>query len=107
MTRNFYVRVSRTFAPYQDRLRVVLAAIWLGGFALLGVVMMVFKAPAAFVLLGKAWITSCVVIGIIHLCTHSFNPNRDPVDSSREEGWDVVMINITVVFTVWMWFWKE
>jgi len=106
-TRNFYVRVSRTFGQHQRLLKHALIAVWLGGFAILGTLAVVVKAKSAFVVLGKVWFTSCVLLGILYGCTHWFNPERDPLDSSAAESWTVIVINVTVMLTVWMWFWKD
>ena len=106
-TRNFYVAVSKKLGPHQIRLKWVLAAIWLGGFALLGVIAALLQAPAAFVLLGKLWFTLCMVLGIAYLCTHMFNPQRDPLDRSPTESWTVIVFNIAVLLTAWVWFWRD
>ena len=106
-TRNFYRGVSRTFVPYQDRLKIVLVSVWLGGFALVGIVATVLKMPALSGVLMKTWFTLCVLLGVIYLCTHEFNPTRGPLDGSLEESWIVTVINLTAVLTAWMWFWED
>jgi hypothetical protein len=106
-TRGFYRTVSRTFVPYQGTLKIVLFSVWLGGFALVGVVATVLKMPALSGVLGRLWFTLCVLLGIIYLCTHWFNPTRDPLDASLEESWSVIFINLSVLLTAWMWFWED
>jgi hypothetical protein len=88
-------------------LKHALIAVWLGGFAILGIVGVVLNAKAAFVVLGKLWFTSCMLLGIAYGCTHWFNPDRDPLHSSAAESWTVIVINTTVMLTAWMWFWED
>ena len=106
-TRNFYVGLSRRFAPHQGLLKRALLVTWLGGFALLGVIILVFNSETAFLVLGKTWFTLCILLGIVYASTHWFNPRRDPLDSSPAESWTAVVINIVCALTVWIWFWRE
>ena len=55
----------------------------------------------------RLWFTLCVLLGVIYLCTHWFNPARDPLDGSPEESWNVILINLSVLLTAWMWFWED
>ena len=82
-------------------------AVWLGGFAILGVVGVLLEAKSVFVGLGKVWFTSCVLLGVLYGCTHWFNRQGDPLNNSAAESWTAIVINVTVLLTVWMWFWKE
>jgi uncharacterized membrane protein HdeD (DUF308 family) len=105
-TRNFYVTISRIFGPYQRSLKYALIAVWLGGFALLGVISQLDN-KTAFVVLGKLWFSTCAVLGVAYGCTHWFNPRRDPLHSSPGESWAVAVVNLTLVFAVWVWFWED
>ena len=106
-TRNFYVAVSRRLGPYQRSLKYTLLVTWLGGFAVLGVIAVVLKAPVAFALLGKLWFTLCMLLGIAYLCVHMFSPERDPLDTSPAESWAAIVFNVAVLLTAWVWFWKD
>ena len=106
-TRNFYRTVSRTFVLYQQTIKIVLFSVWLGGFALVGIAATILGMAALSGVLMRLWFTLCVLLGVIYLCTHWFNPARDALDGSPEESWNVILINLSVLLTAWMWFWQD
>lgn len=102
-TRNFYLKVCRKFAPYQRLLKITLATIWLGGFTLYSILARVLDAPVTVMIIGKIWFTLCVLLGVIYTCTHWFNPDRDHIDCSPVESWNVLVINVVLLVVIFTW----
>jgi hypothetical protein len=87
-TRNFYVSLSKRVGPHQRLLKHVLLVIWAGGFALLGVTILVFKSESdgLFELRlksaeGIARVFYCTVVDRNIVFLHQFTKKSDKTPS--------------------------
>lgn len=102
-TRNIYLKISRILQPYQSYLGKILFWFWLGGFFIIFLISKQLENESFLNYSSKIWFTTCAILGLAYGITHWFNPERDPIDKSLLESWNVIFINVAIVVAFWVW----